>query len=58
MKCILSFRVAKHLLAEGCEIVDLDTSHKYEGNVVFVFKDDEKLKEAMNTLPHKNREGK
>lgn len=47
MKCILSFRVARHLLAQGFKIVDLDTSHKIPGNIVFIFEDSEPLRAEL-----------
>ena len=53
VKCILSFRVAKHLLANGCRIVNIETSHKVPGNVVFVFEDTPELTAAMKSLPGK-----
>lgn len=51
MKCILSFRVAKYLLAEGCRMVDIETSHKITGNVCFIFEDGPILSAAMSRLP-------
>lgn len=61
MKCILSFRVAKYLLAQGFRIVDIETSHKFAGNVVFIFEDTPELAAAMASIPQKpnyKREGK
>ena len=59
MKCILSFRVAKHLLSKGCSIVDIETSHKIPGNVVFIFEDTPQLSAALSALPKlAHREGK
>lgn len=55
MKCILSYRVAKHLLAEGCRIKDIDTSHKVKGNIVFIFEDTPELQDAMDKLPKRTR---
>jgi len=51
MKCILSYRVAKHLIEQGCQIVDISNSHKIKGNIVFIFEDTPELSEAMNNLP-------
>lgn len=51
MKCILSFRVAKYLISQGCTVVDIDTSHKKAGNVVFIFEDGPKLSAALKSLP-------
>ncbi|MGN7409856.1 DUF5659 domain-containing protein [Sporosarcina sp. SAFN-010] len=51
MKCILSFRVAKYLLAQGCKLIDIDTSHKVPGNVVFIFEQSQQLSKALSQLP-------
>lgn len=54
-KCILSLRVARHLLAEGCRMVDVETSHKHAGNLVFIFEDNQDLADALTKLPRKGR---
>ena len=51
MKCILSFRVARFLLSRGFKIVDISTSSKIPGNLVFVFEQSEELNKALAELP-------
>ncbi|WP_369682432.1 DUF5659 domain-containing protein [Alkalihalobacillus sp. LMS6] len=51
-KCVLSLRVARHLLSQGFEIVDLERSKKFSG-VVFKFKNTEKLNEAVRKFTAK-----
>lgn len=53
MKCILSFRVAKHLLAQGHRLVDIDTSRKIQGNVVFIFEETPALLKSLAEIPRK-----
>jgi Domain of unknown function (DUF5659) len=55
LKCILSFRVAKHLLAQGFKIVDIETSHKIPGNIVFIFKDSEELRAELVKFSRKGK---
>lgn len=43
MKCILSLRIARHLLAQGFRIVDVEQSRKHIGNIVFIFEDTPEL---------------
>lgn len=54
MKCILSYRVAKYLLEQGCTLVDIDTSHKKPGSIVFIFKKGPELSAALESLPKNN----
>lgn len=54
MKCILSYRVAKHLLSRGFRIVDIDTSRKIPGNIVFVFEQSNALERELAKI---RREG-
>ena len=56
MKCILSLRVAKYLLGQGCTVVDIETSHKKAGNVVFIFKEGPELSAALKSLPKLTKE--
>ncbi|WP_186306512.1 DUF5659 domain-containing protein [Siminovitchia fortis] len=53
MKCILSYRVAKHLLSKGFKIVDIDTSHKIPGNIVFIFERSEELNRELAEIKRK-----
>ncbi|MBS4193483.1 DUF5659 domain-containing protein [Lederbergia citri] len=53
MKCILSYRVAKHLLSKGFKIVDIDTSRKIPGNIVFVFEQSEALNYELEKITRK-----
>nr|WP_186324695.1 hypothetical protein [Paenibacillus bovis] len=53
MKCILSYRVAKHLLSKGFKIVDLDTSYKIRGNIVFIFEQSEALERELAKMKRK-----
>lgn len=54
MKCILSFRVAKQLLAHGFRLVDIEPSHKIAGNICFIFEDSEALQRELAKF---NRKG-
>lgn len=49
-KCILSLRVARHLLANGFVIVDVEPSRKFSGQVVFIFEDTPELNEELSKL--------
>ncbi|HET7579777.1 MAG TPA: DUF5659 domain-containing protein [Bacillales bacterium] len=46
-KCILSMGLARHLIAQGFTIVDLETSKKLTGKVVFIFRDSPELQAAI-----------
>jgi predicted CoA-binding protein len=46
-KCILSMRVAKHLIAEGFTVVDIEPSRRYSGKLVFVFLNTPNLEEEL-----------
>ncbi|WP_420806001.1 DUF5659 domain-containing protein [Neobacillus bataviensis] len=50
MKCILSLRVARLLLAKGFQIVDIEPSRKHTGNLVFIFADSEELRQVLANL--------
>lgn len=47
MKCILSLRVARHLLAEGFRLIDAEPSRKFSGQIVFIFEDSEALRKVL-----------
>lgn len=49
-KCILSMRVARHLLTQGFRIVDVEPSRKFIGQVVFIFEDTQELNEELSKL--------
>lgn len=49
-KCILSLRVARHLLANGFRIVDVEPSRKFIGQVVFIFEDSPELDAELAKL--------
>jgi hypothetical protein len=46
-KCILSLHIARYLLAAGFTVIDIDTSKKIRGKLVFIFKNSSQLQEAM-----------
>jgi hypothetical protein len=50
MKCILSLRVARHLLAKGFRLIDVEPSRKFDGKLVFVFEDSEELRQELANL--------
>jgi hypothetical protein len=47
MKCILSLRIARHLLAQGFRITDIEPSRKIEGALVFIFEDSTELRKEL-----------
>lgn len=49
-KCILSIRVAKHLLSNGFRIVDVEPSRKFSGQVVFIFEETPALRKELSKL--------
>ncbi|MEC5272404.1 DUF5659 domain-containing protein [Caldifermentibacillus hisashii] len=55
MKCILSFRVAKHLLAQGFRLVDIEQSYKFPGNIVFIFEDCDALQAELAKFERKGQ---
>ena len=46
-KCILSLRVAQHLLARGFNLIEIDRSYRYPGKLVFIFENSEALVEEL-----------
>lgn len=50
MKCILSLRVARQLLANGFQIIDIEQSKKIPGTLVFVFEHTEALEQELSKL--------
>ncbi|WP_227396699.1 hypothetical protein [Jeotgalibacillus aurantiacus] len=46
-KCILSLRVAKELIAEDHELIDIQPSHRRPGKLVFVFRNSEGLENKL-----------
>ncbi|MEH7456553.1 hypothetical protein V7183_04820 [Bacillus sp. JJ1127] len=50
MKCILSLRVARHLLAKGFRIIDIEQSRKIPGTLAFVFERSAELEQELSTL--------
>ncbi|WP_428833885.1 DUF5659 domain-containing protein [Lysinibacillus telephonicus] len=49
-KCILSLSVARTLLSQGCKLVDVDTSSKRAGKLVFVFERNEFFDQRLAEL--------
>ncbi|WP_176525828.1 DUF5659 domain-containing protein [Bacillus sp. AFS001701] len=47
MKCILSLRVARHLLAKGFRLIDVEPSRKINGHLVFIFEATPELLEEL-----------
>jgi hypothetical protein len=47
MKCILSLRVARHLLTKGFRLIDVEPSRKFRGNLVFIFEDSDALRRVL-----------
>ncbi|WP_167374922.1 DUF5659 domain-containing protein [Gottfriedia luciferensis] len=43
MKCILSLRVARHLLSKGFQVIDIEPSRKVNGQLVFIFEETPEL---------------
>lgn len=54
-KCILSLRVARHLLSRGFCIIDLERSRKVRGDVVFIFEDTPELNVELAKLSQTGR---
>jgi hypothetical protein len=50
MKCILSLRVARHLLAQGFRLTDVEPSRKFSGQIVFIFEDTAELRGELAAL--------
>lgn len=50
LRSILSFRVARELIARGFPVVDLATSRKYSGKVVVKFKASREFDEAFSEI--------
>jgi Domain of unknown function (DUF5659) len=50
MKCILSLRVARHLIAEGFRLIDIEQSRKIPGTLVFVFEHTPALEKVLMKL--------
>ena len=46
-KCILSLNLARYLLRQGIELVDIDKSTKMQGKLVFIFKNSPELQDAI-----------
>lgn len=46
-KCILSLKVARHLLAQGFRIVDIEKSRKHRNRLVFLFEESDALQQAI-----------
>jgi hypothetical protein len=46
-KCILSMKVAKHLIAKGFTIADIEPSRRYKDKLVFVFINTPELGEEL-----------
>ena len=42
-KCILSLRVARHLMARGFRLIDSEPSKKHAGKLVFIFENSAEL---------------
>lgn len=49
-KVILSLRIARHLLASGFTIVDVEPSRKVRGEVAFIFEYTPELKAELSKL--------
>ncbi|MCU5635353.1 MULTISPECIES: hypothetical protein [Bacillus cereus group] len=49
-KCILSLRLARKLLANGLQLIDIEQSKKIPGTLVFVFEHTEALEEELIKL--------
>lgn len=53
-KCVLSLRVARHLLARGFQIVDIEPSRKVRGQLAFIFADSKALNEEISNSIQNN----
>ena len=49
-KCILSLRVARHLIARGFQIVDIEPGRKFNGQLVFIFENTRELHAELSKL--------
>ncbi|MEH7028676.1 hypothetical protein [Bacillus wiedmannii] len=49
-KCILSLRLARKLLANGFQLIDIEQSKKIPGTLVFVFEHTEALENELSRL--------
>ena len=47
-KCILNLNVARYLLNHRCKLVDVDTSSRRKGFLVFIFEVDEHFNETLS----------
>jgi hypothetical protein len=52
---VISVGLAKHLIKEGFNIIDLAPSKKFENSTVFIFTYNEALQEAMNDFFNKQK---
>lgn len=50
MKCILSLRVARRLLAKGFRVIDVEPSRKIPGTLVFIFEGSSELDKVLLNL--------
>ncbi|WP_158023558.1 DUF5659 domain-containing protein [Domibacillus antri] len=53
-KCVLSLRIARHLLARGFQLVDIEPSRKVRGQLVFVFAESQALNEEIASFIQNN----
>lgn len=49
-RCVLSLRVARALIEQGFPVVDVATSHKFEGKVVVKFDATPRLDAALDKI--------
>ncbi|MDN4608632.1 hypothetical protein [Sporosarcina highlanderae] len=49
-KCVLSLRVARALIGQGYQVVDVGTSHRFPGRVVIKFDNTPELNAALDEI--------
>ena len=47
-KCILSLNVARFLINNQCKLLDVDTSSKRDGCLVFIFVEDDHFSKTLS----------
>lgn len=49
-KCILSLKVARHLLSKGFTIIDIEPSRKHKQKLAFIFSNTPELEKELSNF--------
>lgn len=55
MKYVLSLSVARHLLAQGFRLIDIEPARKFDG-LTFIFEDTQELNDEMHRYSMERKE--